>query len=261
MVLTANDNDNDDKPEPEQEGMDEEDLQQLLCGFNSNNPTNVLATAIHQVALVPTWIEAGAEGWFESVRAKLRICGICTAIEYQDLYDAEAGEPSPIGQSFGRAINTRIQNNHFRPMKPSTLRSINDNINALLAGEEQVQPVVFPGLPEDERPITDSESLTDDQLDLYIVIVTSAYKTVRFRPIHWANKNFEKARALGLDSWYHMGLSIENCSWNTMLISKGLAPLHKTLLRILLRTFHEGLPHRNWDQPQSNPIYQNMDFW
>ena len=118
-----------------------------------------------------------------------------------------------------------------------------------------------PGLPEDEQPTTDSESLTDNQLDVYIVIITSAYKTVRFRPIHWTNKNFEKARALGLDSWYHMGLSIKNRNWNTMLKSKGLATLHETLLRILLRTFHEGLPHRNWERPQGNPVYQNMDFW
>ena len=45
-----------------------------------------------------------------------------------------------------------------------------------------------------------------------------------------------------------------------MLKSKGLATLHETSLRILLRTFHEGLPHQNWERPQGNPVYQNMDF-
>ena len=58
-----------------------------------------------------------------------------------------------------------------------------------------------------------------------------------------------------------MGLSIQNRSWNTMLEHKGLPTLHETSLRILLRTFHEGLPHRNWEQPQVNTVYQNMDFW
>ena len=58
-----------------------------------------------------------------------------------------------------------------------------------------------------------------------------------------------------------MGLSIETHSWNTMLTSKGLPTLHETLLRILLQTFHEGVPHRNWERPQGNNLYQNMDFW
>ena len=157
MVLTANDDDNDDKV-PEQEEMDDGDSQQLPRGFDVNSPTNILATAIHQVALARTSTEAEAEGWFESVRAKLRICGIRSSTEYQELYGASAEESSPIEQSVGRAINTRIHNNHFRPMIPSTLRSINDYINTLLAGEAHVHPVVFPGLPEDERPITDFES-------------------------------------------------------------------------------------------------------
>ena len=146
-------------------------------------------------------------------------------------------------------------------MIQSTLRSINDNINTLLTGEGQVHPVVFPGLPEDEQPITDFESLNDNQLDCYTVIVTSAYKAQLLCSIHRANKNFDKAKAIGLDLWYYMGLSIQNCSWNTLLEHKGLPTLHETSLRILLRTFHEGLPHRNWEQPQGNPVYQNMDFW
>ena len=246
MVPTANDdNDDDEIPEPEQEEMDDDNSQQLPRGFDVNSPTNILATAIHQVALARTSTEAAAEGWFESVRAKLRICGICTSTKYQELYGASAEESSPIEQYAGQAINTRIHNNHFRPMMQSTLCSINDYINTLLAGEAQVHPVVLPGLPEDKRPITDFESLNDDQLDCYTVIVTSAYKTQRLCPIHWANKNFEKAKAIGLDSWYYMGLSIQNWSWNTMLEHKGLPTLHKTSLGIILQTFHEGLPHRN----------------
>ena len=85
MVLTANDDNDDDEPEPEQEGMDEDNLQQLLPGFDINSLTNILATAIHQAALVCTLTEAEAEGWFESVRAKFRICVICTVFKYQDL--------------------------------------------------------------------------------------------------------------------------------------------------------------------------------
>ena len=109
----------------------------------------------------------------------------------------------------------------------------------LLAGEAPVLPVVFPGLPADERPITDLESLNDEELDCFTVIVTSAYKAGRLGPNHWANKNFEKAQAIGLASWYHMGLAIESRSWNRMLASKGLPQLHETSLRILLRTFNE----------------------
>ena len=73
MVLTANDdNDDDELAEPEREDMNDEDLQHLPRGFDVNNPTNILATAIHQVALEHTSTEAAAEGWFESVRAKLK---------------------------------------------------------------------------------------------------------------------------------------------------------------------------------------------
>ena len=61
-------------------------------------------------------------------------------------------------------------------MIPSTLRSINDYIDTLLAGEAPVHPVMFPGLPADERPITDFESLNDNQLNCFTVIITSAYK-------------------------------------------------------------------------------------
>ena len=46
-----------------------------------------------------------------------------------------------------------------------------------------------------------------------------------------------------------------------MLASKGLPILHVTSLRILLRTFQEGLPYQNWERPQGNNLYQNMDFW
>ena len=153
------------------------------------------------MALEHTSTEAAAEGWFESVRAKLKICGICTSTEYQELYSASAMGSSPIEPSMGRAINTRIHNNHFRPMMQSTLRSINDYINALLAGRAQVHPVVFPGLLEDERPITEFDSLNDDQLDCYTVIVTSAFKAQRLCPICWANKNFEKAKAICGTIW------------------------------------------------------------
>ena len=90
-----------------------EDLQRLPRRFDVNSPTNILATALHQVALTRTSTEAEAEGWFESVRVKLCICGIRTSTKYQDLYGADAGESSPIEQSLGRAINTRIHNNHF----------------------------------------------------------------------------------------------------------------------------------------------------
>ena len=130
---------------------------------------------------------------------KLKICNIHTLTVYQQLF----------GSSEGREINARICANHFQPMFLTTLQIINGFINELQAGMTAVQPDVFPGLPEDERPLTDFEALTDDQWDCYTVIVVLAFKMGRLYPYHWANKNFEKARTMQLDSWYHMGLSIK----------------------------------------------------
>ena len=138
---------------------------------------------------------------------------------------------------------------------------INDFINELLAERAQVQPVVFPGFPEDKRPLTKFETLTDDQRDYYTAILVLAFKAERLCPHHWANKKNLKARTMHLNSWYHMGLSIKTQSWNTLLNSFGLSTLHKTSLCVLLRTFHEGLPHQNWEHPQDNCLHQNMDFW
>ena len=66
-------------------------------------------------------MEAGAEGWFESVRAKFKICGISTSTEYQELYGASMVGSNLTKYSIEQDINTRIRNNHFQPMIPSTL--------------------------------------------------------------------------------------------------------------------------------------------
>ena len=104
MVLTANDDD--DEPESEPEDMDDNEPEPLPVGFDVNDPINVLATAIHCASLDQTSSEATAESWFESVRAKLKICGIGTSTEYQQLF----------GSSVGQEINNCIRNNHFQPM-------------------------------------------------------------------------------------------------------------------------------------------------
>ena len=91
MIFTTNDdNDDDEAPESEPKDMDDEDQEPLPCGFDVNNPTNILATAIHQAALVRTSTEAGAESWFESVRIKLKICRIIMSTKYQELFGASA---------------------------------------------------------------------------------------------------------------------------------------------------------------------------
>ena len=90
-----------------------------------------------------------------------------------------------------------------------TLQMINGFIHKVQAGTTAVQPVTFPGLPEDKRPLTDYEDLTDDQHNCYTVIVVSAFKMAQRQPYHWANRNFEKARQMRLDSWCHMGLLIK----------------------------------------------------
>ena len=124
-----------------------------------------------------------------------------------------------------------------------------NSINELQAATAAIQPVMFPGLPEDEQPLTDFENLTDDQRDCYTVIVVLAFKMGQLCPYHWANKNFEKARTMRLDSWYHMGLSIKTRSWNSLLNSFEFSKLQETSLCVLLCTFHEGLPHQNWKHP------------
>ena len=261
MVLTANDNNDDDEaPESEPKDMDNDNQEPLPRGFDDNNPTKILAMAINQAALARTSTEAGAESWFESVRAKLKICGISTPTKYQELFGASVVGSNPTKYSMAQDINNLIRNNHFQPMMSSTLHTINDSINALLVKRAPVQHIVFPGLPEDEQPLTGFETLTDHQLDCYTVILVLAFKAQRLCPFHWANKSFEKARTIGLDSWYHMRLSIKTRSWNTVLNSYGLPTLHKPSLQILLRTFHEGLPHRTWEQSQGNRLHQNMAF-
>lgn len=87
-----------------------------------------------------------------------------------------------------------------------TLQMINGFINELLLGRAAVQPVLFPGLPEDKQSLTYYKTLTDDQWDCYTVILVPAFKMWRLCPYHWADKKFEKARTMQLDSWYHMGL-------------------------------------------------------
>ena len=58
----------------------------------------------------------------------------------------------------------------------------------------------------DEEALT---GLSDDKQYLYTVLFNLAVKMRHQRPHYWVNKNFEKARTLGLDSWYHIGLSIK----------------------------------------------------
>ena len=73
MVLTTNDDSDDvEAPESEPKDMDDDNQEPLPCGFDVNNSTNILATAIHQAALARTSTEAGVESWLVSVRAKLK---------------------------------------------------------------------------------------------------------------------------------------------------------------------------------------------
>ena len=113
---------------------------------------------------------------------------------------------------------------------------------------------MFPGLPNNEPPLTEFQALTDDQLDCYTVIFVLAIKAQRLCSFYLANKNFEKSKTVGLASWYYMGLSIKTQTRNNMLESAGLPTLHKTSLQILLQTFYEGLPNRNWERPQGNRL-------
>ena len=91
---------------------------------------------------------------------------------------------------------------------------ISDFINKVHTGINAVQPVNFPGLPEDERPITDDQDvhLTNDQQDCYTILVPLTVRMERYCLYYWANKNFGKAKQVGLDSWYYMGLSIKTGS-------------------------------------------------
>ena len=135
---------------------------------------------------------------------------------------------------------------------------IHNFINGIHTGINTALPVNFSGLPEDEQPLTDDFNvcLTNDQQDCYTVLVSLAVRMERYRPYYWANKNFEKAKQVGLDSWYYMGLSIKTGSWNTLLTSFGLPTLYETSLCVLKRTFGKGLPH--WDYFHLRP---NTDFW
>ena len=114
MTLTANDGDDDDEtPESGTKDMDDEDQETLPHGFDVNNPSNILATAIYQAALARTSTDAGSKSWLKSVRVKLKICGISMSTKYQELFGASAVGSNPTKYSMTQDINNCIYDNHF----------------------------------------------------------------------------------------------------------------------------------------------------
>ena len=74
--------------------------------------------------------------------------------------------------------------------------------------------MIFLGLPEDKTPLT---GLSHEQEELYAAFLESAKGMQRIRPHHWANKNFNKARVMNLDTYYCGSICIMNDGWNKLL--------------------------------------------
>ena len=105
---------------------------------------------------------------------KSKICNICIATVNQEVF----------GLSGGGCINTLLSAKNFQPMFTETLQMINNFINKMHTGTTQVQPVNFPGLPEDEQSLTNNKDvhLTNNQQDCYTELVSSAIRIKRRCP-------------------------------------------------------------------------------
>ena len=190
MVLSENEDttdNNNDGPEP----------------FDPNNPINVFTSALYHLAIALKPLELNAENWFETVDVEFEICGLWDATAYQALFVLPGA----------RGINNCLSTHDCQTIFAKTLVMLNNFITDIILGQDLTQPVRFIGLPPDEKALI---GLTNVECDLYTVLVTLATKMQRQLPYHWANRNFDKAKKIGLISWYTMGLSIEIGTWDDM---------------------------------------------
>ena len=84
---------------------------------------------------------------------------------------------------------------------------INNFIVDIKCGQDTTQPVIFPGIPDNKDLFT---GLCHEQEGLYAAFLESAWRMRQIRPQHLANQNFNKARVIGLDTYYRASIRIMN---------------------------------------------------
>merc|ERR1712155_27944 len=84
-----------------------------------------------------------------------------------------------------------------------TLIMINNSIVDIKSGRDTALPLIFNGLPDDKDLLT---GLGHEQEGLYAIFLEVARRLKRHRPQHWANRNFQKAQAIGIDTYRHASI-------------------------------------------------------
>ena len=174
MVLSfENDSDNESKPKPD--GSDDESEPESNA-FDVNDPGNIFASALLWAVLAKTLLEMEAESWFEEVNVKFEIYNLCNATIYQEIFES----------SGAWGINTCLLAHNCKTMYTEALQMISNFINGIHTGINTAQSVIFPGLPDNEQPLTDDAEahFTNDEQDCYTVLVSSAVRMNWQRPYH-----------------------------------------------------------------------------
>ena len=77
----------------------------------------------------------------------------------------------------------------------------------------------------------------------------------QINPQHWANKNFNKAKVMGLDTYYHASIEIMNNNWSNLLKTSGQPILHVVSLQTFKEVFHDGIPGHDNSHLDANPDF------
>ena len=210
--------------------------------FDETDETNIILSALYRAACARISSPAGAENWFEAVSVKFAIANIRHALTYTEIF----------ASSGARGINEHLTTSGYTPMFAGTLQMINNFIIDIKCGQDTAQPVIFPGLPQDEDLLT---GLCHEQEGLYAAFLESARRMQRICPQHWANRNFNKAKAMGKDTYYHASIEIMNDNWNNLLKTSGQPILHDISLLALKEVIREGIPGHDNSHLDANPDF------
>ena len=227
MTLTT-DNNNEDDETSENESRDTNNMDDGDF-FDESNETNIILSALYQAAHSRTSSPAGDKNCFEAVSVKFAITNIRHASTYTEIYTS----------SGARGINEHLTTSGYTPIFGGTLQIINNFIVDIKYSHNTAQPVIFPGLAQDDELLT---GLCHEQEGLYAAFLEPAQRMRRIRPQHWASQNFNKARVIGLYTYYRTSIRIMNNDWNRLLRTSGQPILHDVSFQTLKEVFHNGIP-------------------
>merc|ERR1712155_402872 len=97
--------------------------------------------------------------------------------------------------------------------------------------------------------------LSKDQLELYGVLLAAAQAMKRQRPTHWANRNFQKAQAIGLGTFSKAKNEIMNDHWNFFLQNAGQPTLHNISLQAVKVAVSNRIRDHDDTRPDDNPDF------